>query len=310
MTTQALAVPTMAAQDAAQIRIEEYYSTKHINAAIEDEINSNPSMAAKVQQGVSLLTDWLAQPYYRSKQARLQQLDPMSLEQLVLDVFVSVSYCQAPTLFVNVAGQMAHRMGFDDHSDSIKTVSEVIAILCQTDAFDITKESQYTSLMVTSRVPLSDAVLGQIDRSIYLPPMVCPPEVVLNNFESAYLTHNDSLILGTNNNHSHDICLDVINTQNSVALTLNREFLNSVPELPTHELDTAEKLAEWHQFHTQSQEIYRLLIAEGNEFYLTNKVDKRGRLYAQGYHVNTQGTPFKKAMIELAHKELITGVPV
>jgi DNA-directed RNA polymerase len=44
-------------------------------------------------------------------------------------------------------------------------------------------------------------------------------------------------------------------------------------------------------------------------FHLTHKVDKRGRIYSQGYHVNTQGAAFKKAMIELAKEELIEGVP-
>jgi len=51
------------------------------------------------------------------------------------------------------------------------------------------------------------------------------------------------------------------------------------------------------------------MVSQGNEFYLTNKVDKRGRIYSQGYHINTQGTSFKKAMIDLAHEELVTGMP-
>jgi DNA-directed RNA polymerase len=50
------------------------------------------------------------------------------------------------------------------------------------------------------------------------------------------------------------------------------------------------------------------MINSGNEIYLTNKVDKRGRIYAQGYHITTQGTSFKKAMLELAHEELVTGI--
>jgi DNA-directed RNA polymerase len=44
----------------------------------------------------------------------------------------------------------------------------------------------------------------------------------------------------------------------------------------------------------------------GNEFYLTHRYDKRGRCYAQGYHVNPQGNDWNKAVIELAEKEVVT----
>ena len=47
----------------------------------------------------------------------------------------------------------------------------------------------------------------------------------------------------------------------------------------------------------------------GNKFYFTHKVDKRGRLYCQGYHINYQSASYKKAMIELANKEIIDGIP-
>jgi DNA-directed RNA polymerase len=48
-------------------------------------------------------------------------------------------------------------------------------------------------------------------------------------------------------------------------------------------------------------------ILEGfsNEFYLTHRYDKRGRVYCQGYHVTYQGTPWNKAVLELADKEII-----
>ena len=144
---------------------------------------------------------------------------------------------------------------------------------------------------------------------MYLPPMVCKPLTVESNYESAHLTFNDTLILGTDNGHNEDICLDVINTQNAVALQLCIPFLASVPEEATYALDTLEKQTQWKTFRSQSNGIYQMLHDFGNTFYLTNKYDKRGRMYAQGYHVTTQGSPFKKAMIESAHQELVEGVP-
>jgi len=38
---------------------------------------------------------------------------------------------------------------------------------------------------------------------------------------------------------------------------------------------------------------------------MTHRYDKRGRVYCMGYHVNYQGTPWNKAVIELADKEMI-----
>ena len=298
------------AADAAQIRLEERFSLKNINCSVEDEIQNNPDNKSKIAAGVILLKAWISQSYYPSKDARLRQLDPLSFEQLVNEVFTTVAYCQKPVPFVSVAGYLAMRIGFDNHVDSIKTVAEVIAVLCSTDAFDINKPDKKESLEVISKLQLSDGLIKRLEECHFITPMVSPPEIVTNNFQSAYLTYNESLILGSNNNHVGDICLDVINRQNSVQLTLNEAFLTTVPEIPRHEIDTAKKLSEWNQFLTESRDVYALMLAAGNKFYLTNNVDKRGRLYARGYHISTQGTPYKKAMLELAHQELITGVPV
>lgn len=54
-----------------------------------------------------------------------------------------------------------------------------------------------------------------------------------------------------------------------------------------------------------AKDVIGLLIQEGNEFYLTHKYDKRGRVYCQGYHVTYQGAAWNKAVIEFADKELI-----
>ena len=139
--------------------------------------------------------------------------------------------------------------------------------------------------------------------------MVCEPLNLENNYSSGYLSHTDSLILGNGNHHDGDICLDVLNLVNKVPMRLDIDFLKTVTEEPTFELDTAEKVHQWAQFKKQSTELYVLMAEQGNEFYFTNKVDKRGRIYAQGYHITTQGTAFKKASLELAKEELVGGVP-
>lgn len=296
-------------QYAYQEMIERQYNRKHIDERIREEIELNPDMRAKRKHGVELLEQWMAGEYYESKMKRLEQLKDLCLDTLVTEVFVGIAYCQREELFTSVSAQLAGRLNFSDKVESIKTIAEVIAVLCITDAFDINKNDKFASLTVQSRIPLSRTIIDFIENSEYLPPMVCPPRMVVSNYSSGYLTHSESLILGKGNHHDGELCLDVINKMNHVPLQLSQEFLASVEEVPTFEIITQEQQQQWDKFKHQSYRFYALMFEHGNRFYLTHRVDKRGRIYDSGYHITTQGTGFKKAMIELADEEVIEGVP-
>lgn len=288
---------------------EARYSRKHIDGYIREAIADSKDMQAKILQGVALLIAFINAKYYASKMVRLAQLKDMDLTELVTDIFVGIAYYQREELFTSVSAQMASRLKFSDKPEAIKTMAEILAVLCATDTFDINKANKMASLVLVSRIPLSDQLIQFINDSAYLPPMVCEPLELVNNYSSGYLSHKDSLILGNQNHHDDDICIDVLNLVNKVTLKLDTQFLSTVEEEPTFELDTPEKILQWTNFKRQSYSFYKLMVDQGNEFYLTHKVDKRGRIYAQGYHITTQGTAFKKAMIELAHEELIEGMP-
>jgi hypothetical protein len=292
-------------------RSNEYtFGRTHINKRIDSAIRSDATSEGRVHQGVTLLNDWLnATHTYPEKTARLAQLDTLHLEQLVRDIFINIAHCQRQELFVTVTAQLAYVLGFADHRDAILTVAEIVSVLCNTDAFDINKESKYASLTIQSKVYLPPELIDSIENCQYLPPMVSEPEDITSNFECPHLTFNSPMLLGKNNTHAGNLCLDVANIQNKVALQLNTTFLSTVEEEPTHDLDTVEKLHQWKQFKAQSYDIYTMLVKQGNQFWLTHKYDKRGRQYAQGYHVTSQGSAFKKAMLELHTEELIEGAP-
>lgn len=289
---------------------EQHYNRKHIDAKIRASIEASAFMQAKVAQGINLVKAYLAGSYYESKNRRIAQLQNMDVPAIVMDIFVGIAYYQRPELFTSASSQMAARLKFSDKVEAIATTAELMAVLCETDAFDISKESKLASLMVVSRIPLEEGLLYFIENSSFLPPMVCEPLPLTHNYSSGYLTHNDSLMLGSGNHHDGDLCLDVLNTLGKVALRLDTEFLGSVEEEPTYELNTRDKADQWTVFKKQSYHFYSLLANQGNQFYLNHKVDKRGRIYAHGYHINTQGPAFKKAMIEFANEELVEGVPV
>lgn len=285
------------------------YNRKHVDVKIRTEIEASPVMRAKLEQGVELVDTYIKGKYYDSKMERVAQLNGMDIPALVMDLFVGIAYSLKPDLFTSVSAQMASRLKFSEQTAAITTVAELMAVLCQTDAFDITKENRMASLMVVSRIPLSDTLTKFIENSQFLPPMVCEPLPLTHNYSSGYLTHNDSLILGSGNHHDGDICLDTLNTMNRVALKLDTDFLCKVEEEPTFELDSQDKVDQWKRFKRQSTEFYVLMTEQGNNLYLNHKVDKRGRAYCHGYHISTQGTAFKKAMLEFAQEELVDGVP-
>lgn len=292
-----------------QEAIESKFDRKHIDGYIREAIANDVFTLAQVAMCITMVTEWLEQTFYPSKQVRLNQLKQLDLRKLINDLFVGIAYVQKPELFTSVVAKLAARIGFSDRREAILTVSELLAVMCSSDAFDITKEDKLASLMLVSRIHLPEQLVEYIKNSQYLPPMVCEPLELQSNYDSGYLTHRDSLILGSGNHHNGNICLDVLNLCNRVALRLDTDFLRTVEEEPTKALDTAEKRDLWIEFHQQSARMYMLMHENDNEFYLTHKVDKRGRIYAQGYHINTQGAAYKKASIELAKQELVEGVP-
>jgi len=292
-----------------QMAIEFTYSRKFIDGYIRKEIEANNDTMDKLREGVARLEHWMSQEYYETKNKRLAQLQTLDLDQLVMDCFIGVAYCQTPELYTSVTAQLAGRLGFSDRVDGIKTIAEIMAVLCMTDAFDIIKENAQASLMIQCRFVLRQELVDYIRQSAYLPPMVCAPTEIKHNRQSGYLTHNDSVILGPRNHHNKDVCLDVLNKQNQTPLRIDTDFLSTIEEDPTFEIDTTEKAQMWRNFKRKSYEFYLLMAKKTGEVYLTNKYDKRGRMYAQGYHITTQGTAFKKAMLEFAEQEVVEGAP-
>lgn len=314
--------------------IERKYNRALIDRRISEEIDASPAMQDKIADGEQRLINWLSQSYYPSKDARLAKLDQSKLKSLIHNIFVGVAYCQEPTLLTSITGQLAGRLGMEDKKESILTLAEILAILCNTDAFDMARMGAMSSWYLLSRIPLSQELQKFIWGSAYLPPMVCTPLELKTNRDSGYLSHKESLILGNGNHHDGDICLDVLNKMNQVPLALALDFMCKVEEDPNQEF-TIEKVKEnalkkkgeiytdaearkivmlqiehWKHFKSQGYEFYRIMAVTGNRFHLTHAVDKRGRAYARGYHITTQGTAHKKACVELADAEIVEGVPL
>lgn len=148
-----------------------------------------------------------------------------------------------------------------------------------------------------------------------LPMVVRPIKVKNNHMGSGYFDTRGHIILnGSEVFKDEDVCLDHINRCNSVALTINMEVVASeqgnmiVPKRkPGEDFEEFRKRRKQAEtFYTNSLEVMKSMVSLGNLFWLTHKYDRRGRTYAVGYHINSQGTDYNKAVLELDHKEYLT----
>lgn len=296
---------TMLLEDV-QLANEHRFSRKFIEKYIRQEIEETPVLMEKHRQGVEMLTEWVNTDFsYESKNKRVHQLRYMDLEEMVMQVFINITYCQKPELLVSVGSRLLGRLGMDDRVEAITTAAEILAVLCHTDVYDLYKNGDQASWMVKANFTPGDQLMQFIRQSQYLPPMVCEPKTLTDNFQSPYLTHDDCVILKSYNQHAEEVSLDVINNRNKVPLQFDYEFVSTVPETPSKEPATAEALEDFKVHAADTLALTQMLIKQGNRFYLHHKNDKRGRLYAQGYHISTQGTPYKKAALEFADMETI-----
>lgn len=160
---------------------------------------------------------------------------------------------------------------------------------------------------------ISADVQEEINQYQFPLPMVVEPRKLEHNNQSAYMLTKSSVIL-KDNHHDNDVCLDHLNRMNAIKLCINENTANMVknqwrdldkPKQGESKEDFQRRVKAFEKFDRTSRDVIAKLTSLGNEFHLTHRYDKRGRTYAQGYHVNYQGHSWNKAVIELVDKELV-----
>ena len=161
---------------------------------------------------------------------------------------------------------------------------------------------------------VSDDVKSMLDLYQYPLPMVTPPVPVKDNYDSGYLTiHTPVVLNGSKYFDDKDMCLDHLNRANSVALTMDfavmkseeGKFLKPVRAIGEDFDEFQKRVRQANTFYTTSVEAMESLDALADQIYLTHRFDRRGRVYASGYHISTQGDDYRKSCLQLAHKEMI-----
>lgn len=253
------------------------------------------------------LEEYISQSYWDSKDERLKainkDLTKVILGVLTQTVLIASDYVPLLTICsaVSFGGSRYH---------DIQTCADVLWLINQTDLIliDIVDGRRY----IQSNMELPDELVNRLRLSCVLPPMVVKPRKLIHNKSCGYLTiPTDNLILGDKENyHDEAISLDVLNTLNSQAFQLDLDICYKFQKEFKSEFDKdTDEYLNQHKTHNKAKEQFEYFrdVIQDKTIFFTHKVDKRGRVYSQGYQFNTQGSSYEKACINLKTKEFVTG---
>ena len=151
---------------------------------------------------------------------------------------------------------------------------------------------------------------------MHKPVIMSKPKIVKHNLQSAWRTYDKSVFCKSHiNHHDGDVCLDALNIINKTRLSLDEEFMSLVQDEPDLEIKSKNKqylsqdeIAELVQMKAENfnkflyESVYHceLIKAYGNDFSINNRIDARGRIYAEGYVINPQGNDYRKSMLNFS----------
>lgn len=262
---------------------------------LEKLYNKNQTLQRVRQEFEESDLDWVG--YFKQ-----QHID----EEFGFSLLVQMALHKRAT-FPTMVGILRH------HYEPSKNASQLAAdMLHKCVLADLVDWSPVTEQFIV-RYTVTEDVQHDLDRYQYPLPMVVPPKMVRDNSDTGYFTSRNSIIL-RKNHHEDDVCLDHINKVNRIKFVINDDVATMIanrwknldkPKVGETKDDFQRRIKAFAKYDRTAKEVIRLICAYGKEFYLTHKYDKRGRIYCQGYHINYQGAPWNKAVIELAQKELV-----
>lgn len=165
-----------------------------------------------------------------------------------------------------------------------------------------------------TQLVVSDELQTRLDRFQYMLPMIVEPLHLLTTRDTGYFTLHGSLILNQGRDEEEDICLDHLNRMNAIPLAINHRTVAGAvntwkhidaPQPGETQAEFKKRQRAFQKFDRVSRWVISCLSKLTDRIYITHRYDFRGRTYTQGYHVNPQGAPWNKAMIEFADKEFI-----
>ena len=190
-----------------------------------------------------------------------------------------------------------------------QATADALLLACQIDLVDWNPATKQFIV----KYDITQDVQDDLDRYQFPLPMIVEPRELKTNNDTGYYTSRNSVIL-KNNHHDADVCLDHLNQMNRVKLTLNNDVAAFIenswrnldkPKPGEDRKDYQKRVKAFEKYNRTAYDVMAHLEITGGEFYLTHKVDKRGRTYCQGYHCSYQGNDYNKACIQFANQEVV-----
>jgi len=133
----------------------------------------------------------------------------------------------------------------------------------------------------------------------FLPPLLCEPAQWTDSQAGGYHSIRNKRVLGNVINKVSVLPSDVANKLQSIKWVIDEDIAQMQEPISEGVKGLSRKVMK-----ETSAKLYTWL--KDKPFYFAWTPDYRGRMYSKGYHLNVQGTEFKKAMIKHAHKEVLT----
>ena len=167
-------------------------------------------------------------------------------------------------------------------------------------------------------VKLPKDVAEQHSDLVYVMPSTTPPLIIEDNHSIGYRHIKESVICGGSlKHHNKPLNLTHINRLNAtpyrfetrVPFLVQPKF-NAEPKMKDSgvmetEQDVAKRFKSFTSIVDQLPKVSKIMVSQGNKFYIHHKFDNGGRTYAKAHHCNYQGLPYCKALIQSYTKVLI-----
>jgi len=261
-----------------------------------DYLDNHP-MLDEMKEACHLAFKWAHTTYsYDSKNKRIQEwrshMKPCDTPfyEVMCHIFIGTLLHPNGMTYQAMIGYISGNVQCESPLDRAKCAAEMIALAYQADLITVTRVSDKTLLVSTEFVlPVEIPAFGK-----HLPQFKRPAPV-------------DFIpILGCRfKQHNEDICIEHIDRMNAIPLRLETRVIDAMEEYQKAVPETQEQEENWETFKASSAEAYQLVRDKGNRFFLHHNYDTRGRCYCSGYYINYQGSQFKKAIVQLADKEIV-----
>lgn len=292
-----------------QLMMENKYSKANIRTYIVKDIEGCKELMDKLHICTMDVQEWAKKDHYESKYnslAVIREMEPEEVKGLLIDMMSMILTQSYQMEITSAVGMVAGFMPWDDYLVAIKRAGELLFHLANCDIIDMSPAflSETETILIKNKYNIGGETAKYIEMSKFTPPMVCVPEPVKSSRDSGYLTKQKFALLKGKHQHGYPVNLSAINKFNATPLTLDVEFLKMVEDeiemVVGDEVDVEKRQNAFDKLRLETYDVCMDIIRAGNEFYETHFWCGRGRTYSRGYHVNSQGNSYRKAMINFA----------